>query len=181
QTALGVRFIPADAILEQFARARRECESLDGLAVWAPILPQYGPALLTQCENAKKLARELVTHWLAKYMFAGQTDPKRAARKAARKLAAHGTLKSHRRHIGRDRARNEIGLEIEDLEDDKDFAEKVMSVFHATTITFDSTAALKIIENQRGDAFIKSAKPVMMAPPQGAPQPRPPKPGNEIT
>ena len=48
-----------------------------------------------------------------------------------------------------------MGLRIEHLEDDADFQDFVLSVFHATTHAFSSTPAMKIIENQNGKAFIK--------------------------
>lgn len=32
---------------------------------------------------------------------------------------------------------------------------RVISVFHSTTLTFQSTRAMKIIENHNGSAFIK--------------------------
>lgn len=51
-TALGVQSIPAQAILDQFATAKRECVDRDNLPVWIPTLQQYGPALLEQCKNA---------------------------------------------------------------------------------------------------------------------------------
>ncbi|MCB5658491.1 hypothetical protein LIQ27_20525, partial [Bacteroides fragilis] len=47
------------------------------------------------------------------------------------------------------------GLKIEYLEKDSQLQDLVLSVFHATTHTFSSTPAMKIIENQNGKAFIK--------------------------
>ena len=69
-------------------------------------------------------------------------------------LANHDNFKSHGRHISREKA-EAIGLHIEHLEDDAKFQDLVLSVFHATTHTFSSTPAMKIIENQHGKAFIK--------------------------
>lgn len=37
-----------------------------------------------------------------------------------------------------------------------------LSVFHATTHTFNGTAAVKIIENHLGKAFIKQAQPMIV-------------------
>ena len=51
QTALGVRAIPAQAVLDQFDRAQRECADPAKLSAWLPMLSQYGPDLLIQCES----------------------------------------------------------------------------------------------------------------------------------
>jgi hypothetical protein len=50
------------------------------------------------------------------------------------------------------------GLNIAALEDDQALQDDVLSVHHAMIITFSSTPAIKIIENDRGVAFIQSAQ-----------------------
>ncbi len=57
---------------------------------------------------------------------------------------------------------------IDDLEDDQNLQELVLSIFHATTHTFEGTPAVKIIENHLGNAFIKTAgvQQQMPIPPQ---------------
>src|SRR3990172_714022 len=42
-TSLGARSIPAQAILDQFEIAKKECIDPTKLAVWLPMLQQYGP------------------------------------------------------------------------------------------------------------------------------------------
>lgn len=69
-------------------------------------------------------------------------------------LANHLLFKGHERHIDGERAK-EIALKIVNLEDDDTLQDLVLSVFHATTHTFDGTGAVKIIENHMGKAFIK--------------------------
>ena len=46
---------------------------------------------------------------------------------------------------------------IRNLEDDEQFQDLSLSVFHATTHTFMGTAAIKIVENHRGRAFVKQS------------------------
>lgn len=60
----GPMMVPAEAILEQFKRAKEECQDPAKLGAWIPMLSQYGPALLVQCEHARDLARALVATWL---------------------------------------------------------------------------------------------------------------------
>ena len=61
---------------------------------------------------------------------------------------------------------------MENLEDDDKLQDLVLSVFHATTHTFDGTGAVKIIENQLGKAFIKQ---VVVSPPPPESQESPQK------
>ena len=170
-TQVGVQAVPAQAILDQFELAKSECEDPKKLGSWLPILSQYGPALLIQCRNALELSKKLVSEWLEAYMFAGRADAKVVSSKIATKLADHKEFKSHGRHINRDQAK-EIGLIIDDLEEDQEFQDLILSVFHATTHTFNGTNAVKIIENHNGKAFIKQQQRILIQ--QGPPSPKPP-------
>ncbi len=165
-TPLGQRMVPAQAILEQFEQAIKECQDPKKLGAWLPMLNQYGPDLLVLCERANELSRELVQGWLETYMF--KSDPKKAdkAKSVAEWLANHGNFKSHGRHI----SRNELEghrLKIEHLETDQTAQDLFLSVIHATTHTFNGTSAVKIIENHPGKAFIKQAAPVVIQVPTG--------------
>lgn len=177
-TSTGTMAHPAQAILDQFDLAKDECKDPKLLGAWIPILPQYGPSLLVQCMNALELAEDLVAEWLRTWMLA-HLGPSKAARKAraiARKLADHTNFKSHGRPIHREAAKN-LGLVIEDLERDQRFQDLALTVFHATTHTFSATAAVKIIENQLGRAFVKMQIPQaaqVQAPHPPIRQPAPP-------
>ena len=170
-TQVGVQAVPAQAILDQFELAKSECEDPKKLGSWLPILSQYGPALLIQCRNALDLSKKLVSEWLETYMFAGRDDAKFVSSEIAAKLADHKEFKSHGRHINRDKAKEEIGLIIDDLEEDQEFQDLILSVFHATTHTFNGTDAVKIIENHNGKAFINRQKILIQQRPSS---PKPP-------
>ncbi len=165
QTKLGVMAVPAQAILDQFEMAREDCKNPDNMGAWLPILEQYGPALLIQCEDAIDLSKKYVSDWLARFMFHGHPDAVVTATTIAERLSDHTTFKSHGHHINRDEARD-IGLIIEDLETDQTFQDLVLSIYHATTHTFNGSAAVKIIENQNGRAYIR----LQGLPPQIQPQ-----------
>lgn len=65
QLVSGIWQAPARAILRQFDQAKEECRDPALLGAWIPILQQYGPALIQQCEAAEALAKRLVEEWLA--------------------------------------------------------------------------------------------------------------------
>lgn len=146
---------PAKAIIDQFYKALKEVNEPDKQA-WAILLNQYGPSIITQCENYIKMSEALVRDWLNRFMFKNESAQTKNStiNSIASFLANHDNFKSHGRHISREKAEN-IGLRIKHLEDDAVFQDLLLSVFHATTHTFSSTPAMKIIENQIGKAFIK--------------------------
>ena len=161
QTQLGRQMVPAQSIIDQFDLAKKESQDPKKLGAWMPILSQYGPALLVQCDNALKLSRQLVESWVLQYMFGGKNL--RNAKRISGHLANHKNFKAHRRHIDRDQAKT-IGLKIEDLEKDQALQDAVLSVFHATTHTLAGTPSAKIIENHLGKAFVKMQQIVIQQP-----------------
>ena len=171
-TSLGARMIAAQAILDQFDRAKQECQDPSRLAVWLPMLQQYGPDLLVQCENVSALSKDLVREWLESYMFKGLTDGPAKAQHIAGWLANHANFKLHGKYINREVLRTN-GLKIIDLEKDESQRENILSIFHAATHTFAHSGAVKIIENHIGNAYISSVQQVVMqqapaVPPQTA-------------
>jgi len=176
-TALGLQSVPAQAILDQFERAKKECtDDRDKLPVWIPTLQQYGPALLEQCTNALSLSRELVSNWLARWMFKGNPNRLQRARDIAAALADHNSLLTHGRPLTRDWLRQR-GMKIEYLERDQRLQDKVLTVYHAAMHTFSGTSAVKLIENHMGRALIRQVQTqVVPLAPGPAPTPAPPAP-----
>lgn len=154
QTPVGIRMVAAQAILDQFEKAKTECADQSKLAAWAPMLGQYGPDLLIACSNAQKLSQELVSDWLERWMLKEHENPKLKAAEVAKWLANHGEFKDHGRPISRDEALSH-GLIVSRLEENQDLQDAVLSVYHATTHTFSMTSCAKIIENNVGRAFMK--------------------------
>lgn len=150
-TELGPRLVPAHAILNQFDEARTEYQKSGDIAHWGPILRQYGPSLLTECEDAINYSEELALQWAHNYMFASE-DEERAQQLAAH-LSRRAEHKSHNRPIMRSEARD-IGFQIRDLEEPQEFQDAVLSVFHAATITHNATPISKIIQNNNGNSFV---------------------------
>ncbi len=153
--------IPARAILDQFDRAKKECsENPSLLGAWLPILQQYGPALIEQCENAERLAKRLTTEWLVEYMFADADDPKRKADRVVDFFADHRLHQSHSLGISREQARRR-GVVITSLERPQALQDAVLSVHHAAIHTL-SGPAVKIVENHLGRGFFKIAQSLQL-------------------
>ena len=160
----GAQMQPAQAIIDNFEKAKQiSAASPENLGAYLPILNQYYPGLIEQCYRAQELSKELVSKWLQQYMYQKQPDAKETANKTANALADHDRFKSHSRHIDKEKA-VELGLNVMSLEDDPILNELVLSVFHATTITFQH-GTVKIIENNLGKAFMKQLPQPPLLPP----------------
>lgn len=145
-------FIPAQSIIQQFRTAQKEIkEDPTNLSSWIPILNHYGPALIVQCENQIEFSKRLVQDWLNQYMFKGEDG--RKATEISEYLCDHLKFLTHSKHINIIKAK-ELGLKIIDLENDQKLQEAVLSVYHSVMINFNA-AAVKIICNQNGNAFLK--------------------------
>jgi len=169
QVPVAGQLVPAGALLRQFKQVSDECgKDPSRLSAWLPTLQQYWPGLLEICQTADDLARSLVEEWLRSYMFRAIAEPERSAR--ARSVAdyfADSTRhKSHGRPIDRDDVRN-VGVVVENLEDNQELQDAVLSVHHATLITLQGLPpVVKIIENNLGRKMVQQVGAVQMVPQQ---------------
>ena len=157
-TPLGIRYVPAQAVLDQFEKAKKECADPAKLSAWLPMLEQYGPDLLERSEMALELSKMLVKQWLKTYLLKFSDDAESQAESVATWLASHQNFKSHSRHLPRSELIKK-GMAIVQLEEDQAFQDLSLSVFHAANHTFTGTPAVKIVENHEGKAFIKQLSP----------------------
>lgn len=167
QSSLGpidpqINGLPAHGILEEFTRAAKEiAKDPRYIAVWQPIIANYRPTLIGECEKAVAWANEMVREWLISGMFSDDPEAIPKADNIITELGDHALTKSHDRHISIDRARG-LGLRIRALEDDPELQDAVLSVHHACIHTLSATTAYKIIENHLGIAHIKLANQVLV-------------------
>lgn len=155
--------IPAHGVLEEFERAVKEIKEDPGrIPIWQAIVAKYNPSFLGECQKAIDWSNEMTEEWLRSGMFAGRHDAAAIAKSVVKELSDHALTKSHSRHLPIERCK-EIGLTITSLEDDQGLQEAVLSVHHACMLTLSSTGAYKLIENQKGAAFIKMARNVLVA------------------
>lgn len=166
---------PARAILKQFEQAKEECKDPSLLGAWIPILQQYGPALIQQCEAAEALAVELVRDWLRDYMLSGTSNAARKAANIAKYFASYEEHHSHSLGISREQARRR-GVRVANLERSQHLQDAVLSVHHATMHSLQGPA-IKIVENHLGRTFAKVAQqlvvqmPMPLQVPPGQPPP----------
>lgn len=145
-TQSGYFTAPAQSILDEFELAKKEVKADPSSApLWATKIQAFPPGFLTLCQTTLSLAESKVAEWLNRYMFA-KPKAQRGA-EIAKWLANAKEHMTHGRPIGAKSA-CDAGLNITYLEQDPLLQERVLSVFHATMVTFQVTPCVKIIENQ---------------------------------
>jgi hypothetical protein len=156
QVRVGGRFSPAGSIIEQFDRATEVLKkNPDQLPVWVPILREFAPALLVECENYLNLSQTLVSSWLEKYMFAGDAQAKKKAKKIAKHLSDEKNFLSHARRVDIPELET-IGVKVQKLAGEKPEIQDAVKQLHlAIMATLDATGAVKIFENSQGDVLIR--------------------------
>ncbi len=173
---------PAQLILDQFEQAKEELRQNPSPA-WLPMLQMYGPSLLQECQHHIALAEQLVSTWLASYMFQGEQGATQHAQQVAHKLNDHKHWRSHNRRIDlawlTDPAN---GVKVIDLASNPDLEGAVRALFLAVKITLDLTGAFKIVENAQGNSLIGMSVQITVMPSNQPPaqtpmQPSAPPPG----
>lgn len=141
-------FLPAHSILEDFEQAKKDMAADPRTAnAWVPKLIDLPMGFLDLCNKTIELSKTKVGEWLDSYMFSNDADKKGA--EIASWLADFKEHKTHSRPINIELAKQK-GLKVTALEDDQELQDKVLSVFHASMLTFDTTPCVKIIENHNG-------------------------------
>jgi len=150
----GPRSAPAQAILDQFEKAKAECAANSAsLAAWLPILRSYGPGLISQCLSAQTAAEDMVSVGMTKYMFAGSGDDQKAEAKAKEIAAWFNDHKMHRSH-GKPLRYEDVeakGVKVTALEDGQELQDRVLSAWHAVQISLSGVAVNKIVESSKAD------------------------------
>ena len=164
-TARGTFTAPAQAILDEFEQAKREIKAdQTTIPLWAWKIQAYPHGFLQLCQTTLVLAKEKVAEWLSMYMFAGDEHADEHSRSISDWLGNAKEHKTHGRPIGIAQAR-EKGLKVESLEEDQDFQELVLSVFHASMVTFLVTDCVKMVENQNGRGVFSQVQVQVVQPP----------------
>ena len=140
----------ADAVIEEFANARKDIAENPNLALlWQPILGKYPMTFLGECEKAKQGAEIVARKWLSEGMLAGVAKQKDKINAIVSVFASHQNTKMHDRHISPFEAQS-VGMNIQLIEDDPTLQDLVMSVHHAATNYCRSEGYARFISNTKG-------------------------------
>ena len=131
---------------------------------------RMAPGLLARCDHAAEHAETIVADALRTYMFKGRVDADEKAKAASEWFGDAKEFLSHGRPVRREQAR-EHGIVVNDLEEDGELQDAVLSVHHAVLIGMANLPIAKLIENHRERLWILSGAQqiAMMLPPTGSP------------
>ena len=150
---------PAIAVLDEFRRAREEIKKdKDTIPIWQPILAKYSPTLIGQCERAIRWSQEIATTSLLTGMFNGEEEGEATVTEIVKGLTDNDVTKSHNRQYTAQKC-IDLKLKVSMIENDPILQDLVLSIHHATILTFSQTNAIKIIENQAGKSHIIELAP----------------------
>ena len=175
-----VNGLHAYAVIEQLAKAYQEIVADNQRAwVWNPILSNYTPGFVQQCDWAIKKVKDLVETYLKDNMFAGHQNAQQRAANIVNWLTELSKDKGHDHHIYYDDCAKQ-GLNVRQLEDPKDrtLQDLVLTIHHCYMFTLSNTPCFKVIENHLGRRWLKVQvvqqqilvqQPMMMQPPTSSP------------
>lgn len=138
QMIMNGRAFSAVSVKAQFEMAKRDInEDIKNAHVWAPILGGMPPGILVEAQHAADYSEEIVRNWLSKKGYDN-------AASIAQYFNSPDFHKSHGKRINKEDAKA-IGLRIENLEDNQEFQDAVLTAYHAITIIFEKSPATKMI------------------------------------
>lgn len=165
-------YSPAQAIKDQFEKAQGEINSDPSkLPSWVPILREFGPSLLAECDNHIALGYSLIKQWTQTYMFGGEPDADAKSTAVAQFFSYHNNFGSHGRRIGIDQI-EPLGVKVIDMRNEAPLRLAVQHAYRALAETLRNTGAVKIVENTKGDASVTLVEMIQMQP-SGQPQQQP--------
>lgn len=152
--------LAAQAVLAEFKKAYDEIkEDESKVPIWQPIIANYSPTFIVECENSIAWSKDIVKQSLSSNMFKDEKNPDGKAQEIADLLASHDITKSHGRHLA-PHVCEEWGLKIEMMENDQKLQDLILSIHHCAVLTISNTNAAKLIENQKGKSVIQTFNPI---------------------
>ena len=136
--------IACQMVVSEFYQAANEIKQEPSrLGLWKEIIGKYPVAFMTTCTDAIKWSEELAEKWLR------NVNPDIDIDIFKNTFINHSHSYSHSRRIQRSECRK-AGLQIQDLEDNQDLQEAVLSLHHCLMILMDIAPILKFVTNQEG-------------------------------
>lgn len=157
--------MPAHAIIDEFETALDQIKKDSKAAVfWVPKLSSLQHGYYSQAKTVLERSETVCRDWLSRFM---RLDTAKAEQIA--KWLTSGEHGSHAKPISAIDA-NSKGLNVTLLENDQDFQDLVLAVFHCTMLTLEETGCLKFVENHLAKGYFQ----IMQQGPQLLQMPQPP-------
>jgi len=168
---------PAQSIIDGFEEIKKEVEKSGKLnGAYVPLLNKMDVATIKFCENSIKYGKTNVKKWLRWYMLQGLEAKKRrgVAAKIGNYFSNQGKHLTHRRPIFRKEAKAQ-GVVIQDIEEDKIFAEMIKKYYYRWEMLFNAPTSVTKVFQSESEFIVKHAPVVFISNPVRVPQPPRPK------
>ena len=149
-------------VIEEFDNAVEQIKQRPSSApLWQVIISKYIPTFLGDCQKAIDWSNTMVTDWLKTNMLSSEKDPELSAKNVVDALGSHKVTFNHAKHIHINDCLR-LGLKVIPLESFPkqkidncvDLQDCVLTIHHSYMHTFSNSNAVKIVENNLGDAMI---------------------------
>lgn len=152
--------VSAFGVLQEFEEALEKIkEDPASIPLWATIIQKYHPGFLGQCERSIQMATSMVTTWLNEGMLKDDEEREIKISKIMEKFNNPDETLEHSRHIHGEEALD-AGLVIEQMEENQDLQDAILSVHHSYMITFGAANVAKIVENNLGTSYLNMIGPM---------------------
>lgn len=168
------RFVPAKSILNGFAeaKARIRKQGPESLPAYLPLIERYSLDLFELCKDSEKLSKDLVSSWLAKYMFAGERNAGQKIKRAVSFFSDYNTHKLHSRPLTPAKLSG-FGLKIEIA--DGTLRDLLWEAHILLNGLFNISVFVKVFESTTGVSWGKQFQTIFvsqMQPQQSKPNPQ---------
>lgn len=149
-------------VIEEFENAVKQIkEDPASTPLWQSIISQYHPTFLGDCQKAIEWSEKMVMDWLMSNMLSLNENPEQDAKRIVKYLSSHKITHNHGKHIHMEEG-SKLGLKIvplesfpgENIDNCVDLQDCVLTIHHTYMHTFSNSTAIKIVENQNGNAMI---------------------------
>ncbi len=154
QIFLGGKYVPIDAIINEFEAAFEEVSRDPSKALlWNERLKQVPFGMRKAIETMKRNSNEYLKELLKKRNCSDKSDEEIEV--IVKNLNSHEEYSSHGKGICLRDATN-LGLTIRDLRTCKELEEIVLSIYHSAIVLFEKTMAQKIVINNKKSKYINN-------------------------
>lgn len=151
-------------IVNEVNNAKKEISEDEKKALfWQPIISKYSIGIIQNCLQSIERVKDLTFEYLKSGMFSDKSDE--FIHSIVKEFIDNSLFKEHDKPFNIDKL-IQLGLKIKRLEDNSDLQDLILSLHHCYTLTFQNTDAIKIIENNLGQAYIITIRSIPMKIPQ---------------
>lgn len=148
--------MPAYEFVDLLKNAMDDLQNSKNIQYWQMTLSKYPPTFFGMCNNAIAVSKKIVGRWLERSMLEN-LDSNEVA-KTVDYLADYHSHLQHNTRLTIQDLRENTALRITNLEDDQQFQENVLSLYHCYQIMAGISNVTKLIENHNNVKFVKQFK-----------------------